>query len=147
MIQDLNKLFLRDFDRLKTELNAYVNEADLWIVQGGISNSAGNLALHLLGNTRHFIGHVLGGSGYTRNREAEFTLRNVPLPTLLEALEKAANEVSAALTRLTSDDLEKPYPINVFGYEMTTAHFMLHLLGHFDYHLGQINYHRRLLTQ
>lgn len=142
---EIGSLFTRDFDRLKTELSTYQNENDIWIVKSGISNSGGNLALHLLGNTRHFIGHVLGGSTYVRDRESEFELRNVPLTVMLAEVEQAKSEVITTLARLTPADMQKVYPLNLFG-EVSTMHFLVHLYGHFNYHLGQINYHRRLVA-
>lgn len=142
---EIGSLFNRDFDRLKTELTAYNNERDLWTVESGINNSAGNLALHLLGNTRYFIGHVLGGTTYVRNRQAEFESRHVPLHDILGEVEQAKREVVSAMAVLHLTDLEKVYPINLFG-EVTTLHFLVHLHGHFNYHLGQINYHRRLVS-
>ncbi|MDZ7624548.1 MAG: DinB family protein [Ignavibacteriaceae bacterium] len=110
-----------------------------------VKNSAGNLCLHLCGNLQHFIGAVLGNSGYIRNRDAEFSKKNVPIRELVAEIELTAKVVEKALKNLPEEILEKTYPINVFGYEMTTEYFLTHLTTHLNYHLGQINYHRRLL--
>jgi uncharacterized damage-inducible protein DinB len=138
-------LFERDLDNLIKEINNYDREEDLWIKEGTISNSAGNLCLHIVGNLNHFIGKTLGGTNYIRDRESEFTLRDVPIAEMIEMIRSAKNVVLIVLRNLTDDALRKTYPIEVFGYKMTTEYFLVHLFGHLNYHLGQINYHRRLL--
>ena len=145
MIQTLTKLFLRDLEKLKTEISSFKDEKNIWKISGEIKNSAGNLCLHLCGNLQHFIGAVLGNSGYVRNRDAEFSRKNVPLKELLSEIDETTKAVEKTLKELKEENLEKIFPINVFGYEMTTEYFLVHLTGHLNYHLGQINYHRRLL--
>jgi uncharacterized damage-inducible protein DinB len=152
MIEILLQLFQRDLEKLKTEITFFKDEKKIWEISGDIKNSAGNLCLHLCGNLQHFIGAVLGISGYVRNRDAEFSRKDIPIrePALpagrLEAeIELATKVVEKTLKGLKEDDLQKTYPINVFGYEMTTEYFLTHLTTHLNYHLGQINYHRRLL--
>ncbi|HMO81413.1 MAG TPA: DinB family protein [Pyrinomonadaceae bacterium] len=146
MIQTvLAELFERDLGALRAEIEAYRNEGDLWRVEGEIANSAGNLCLHLTGNLRHFFGAVLGGTEYVRDRDAEFASKFVPRATLLEEVDAALEEVRAVLEKLSEEDLDKNYPIEVFGKPMSKEFFLIHLATHLNYHLGQINYHRRLL--
>jgi len=145
MIDILTKLFLRDLEKLKTEISSFKDEKNLWKISGEIKNSAGNLCLHLCGNLQHFIGSVLGNSGYIRNRDAEFSRKDIPLKELVDEIELTMKVVEKTLKNLPEGILEKTYPINVFGYEMTTEFFLTHLTTHINYHLGQINYHRRLL--
>ena len=142
----LTELFERDLDKLKIELQEYHVEADIWKVSEGISNSAGNLCLHLNGNLKHFFGAVLGSSGYVRDRDAEFANKDVSRSEMIADIDATKNVVLSTLAELTDVDLGKPYPIEVFGHPMTTAFFLTHLATHLDYHLGQINYHRRLLA-
>jgi hypothetical protein len=73
------KTFLRDLEKLKTEISSFKDESNLWKISGDIKNSAGNLCLHLCENLQHFIGAVLGNSGCVRNRDAEFSRKNVPI--------------------------------------------------------------------
>jgi uncharacterized damage-inducible protein DinB len=122
-------------------------EENIWKVQKNVSNSGGNLTLHLIGNLKHFVGAILGNSGYVRDRDAEFTDKNVPLSELVRQLDEVKTVIHNTFARLTFDDLEKKYPVNVFGYEMNTLYFLMHLIAHLNYHLGQINYHRRLLDK
>lgn len=144
--QSLSLIFTRDLTKLKDELNAYTNEADLWKLADGISNSAGNLTLHLIGNLNHFMGATLGNTGYVRNRDAEFALKDVPREKLLADIDAVIAVVNTTLAQLPDEDLVKEFPLEVGGKRFPTGTFLLHLYGHLTYHLGQINYHRRLLT-
>ena len=144
--ETLVQLYERDLSKLKEEISLYGDEADLWKTGGGITNSAGNLTLHLVGNLRHFLGAVLGETGYGRDRDKEFSDAGVSREELLAGIDLAAADVKATLAKLTDEDLATTYPIEVFGHPMTTEFFLVHLVTHLNYHLGQINYHRRLLA-
>ena len=141
----LIKLFRRDLNKLKDEIKAYKNEENLWLVSDDISNSAGNLSLHLVGNLNHFIGAVLGESGYVRQRDLEFSLKHVPKSEMIDQIDKTIIIIEDTLAKLGEDDLQKEYRRNPFEDYMTTEYFLVHLTTHLSYHLGQINYHRRLL--
>jgi Protein of unknown function (DUF1572) len=145
-IESTQKIILRDLDKLELEISSYPNQESLWITDGAIKNPAGNLCLHLCGNLRHFVGHILGGSGYVRDREKEFSLKDLPMSKLISEILDTKGSVKAALEKLDPSLLEKSYPVKVFEEPMTTMHFLIHLTAHLEYHLGQINYHRRLLT-
>lgn len=145
LIETLQQLFDRDLSKLKDEIGLYSDEADLWKIGGEITNSAGNLALHLVGNLRHFFGAVLSETGYVRDRDKEFSDGGVSREDLLAGIDQAAADVMATLAKLTDEDLASNYPIEVFGNPMTTEFFLVHLATHLNYHLGQINYHRRII--
>jgi uncharacterized damage-inducible protein DinB len=148
MITDaLTTLFERDLQRLKTEIELYRVEENLWLVEEGIGNSAGNLCLHLIGNLSHFIGATLGNTGYIRHREDEFSLKNIPRQDLVTNIENCRLIVRNTLAKLTVADLEKEFPQQVFDKSITTEMMLMHLTTHLTYHLGQINYHRRLLDR
>ena len=142
--ETLISIYKRDLNKLKTEIDQYESDEKVWLAATGITNSGGNLALHLVGNLKHFIGAVLGGTGYVRDRDAEFTSKSVSRAQLIAAVDETTAIVSATLAKLTGDELAATYPIDVFGQPMTTEYFIIHLATHFNYHLGQINYHRRL---
>ena len=147
MLKDvLIQLYERDLNKLKAEIGEYPGEADLWKTSGEIANSAGNLCLHLTGNLKHFIGAVLGGSDYIRNRDAEFSSNGVSKDMLLADIDATIDVVKSTLNNLAEGDFAKDFPIEVFGHPMTSGFFLVHLTTHFNYHLGQINYHRRLLS-
>jgi uncharacterized damage-inducible protein DinB len=141
----LKTLFQRDLSKLKSELELYPNEKDIWKVDKNISNPAGNLCLHLIGNLNAFIGAVIGKTGYIRNRELEFSLKDIPRAELVEKIQETIAVVDHALGTLAEEDLKKEYPIIVFEKKMSTEYFLVHLATHLSYHLGQVNYHRRLL--
>lgn len=141
----LIKLFKRDLNKLIEELNLYQNESNLWKVDRSISNSAGTLCLHLIGNLNHFMGSVFGNTGYVRQRELEFSLKNIPISELIKQVENTIEVVETTLKNLTDEDLQKEYKRREFEATMTTEYFLVHLSMHLAYHLGQINYHRRLL--
>ena len=145
MTESIKSLFTRDLNKLKTEIESYQSEEAIWKIDQNILNSAGNLSLHLVGNINHFIGAILGNSGYIRKRELEFSLKNIPRTELIQQVEETLNVVILTLNQLSAEDLTKEYPIEPLGYKMTTEYFLIHLFGHLSYHLGQINYHRRLL--
>jgi uncharacterized damage-inducible protein DinB len=142
----IGSILERDLAALGREVAAFPDESQLWITLPGVPNSAGNLALHLAGNLQHFFGAVLGGTGYVRNRPAEFSRRNVPRVELLAEIEAARQAVRAALSRLSPDQLTAEYPETIGGSRVLTGEYLLHLLTHATYHLGQIDYLRRVIT-
>lgn len=145
ILETLKTLFDRDLAKLQVELEAYSDEALLWKTDAGIANSAGNLSLHLVGNLNAFIGAVLGNTGYVRDREAEFSRRGVPRVTLLEMIDQTRAMIPTTLDTLTANRLEATFPVKVFQQETSTGYMLVHLATHLAYHLGQVNYHRRLL--
>jgi len=146
MTSDLIKLFGRDLEKLSAELEQYPSEASIWTLSGDIKNSAGTLTLHLVGNLNHFVGKVLGHSDYIRDRDAEFSRQGVPRAALLESVHDTKTTIERVLSSLNATSLEEMYPLEALGYPMTTGYFLLHLFGHLSWHLGQINYHRRLIA-
>jgi hypothetical protein len=145
MTEHLLALFKRDLERLIAELEAYPTEPQLWKLAGEIKNPAGNLVLHLHGNLNTYIGKILGKLEFVRDREAEFSRSNVPRAELIAMVRATSTMLETVLPTLKLEDLEKPYPLETLGYPMTTGYFLIHLYGHLNWHLGQVNYHRRLV--
>lgn len=143
----LLEIFERELDKLANEVNSYADESYLWTTRGEISNSAGNLCLHLLGNLNHFIGATLGENGYARNRDGEFSSKNVSRQDLLASIEKTKAVVRETLNKLPVERFEENFPVEKHDKTVKTDFMLLHLLAHFNYHLGQINYHRRLTLE
>lgn len=146
MIPELALLFARDLNRVIAEIKAYPDEDSLWHVAGQINNSAGNLTLHLVGNISQFVGDDLGDVPFARDREAEFTHKNVPRAELLSGLERTRELVVRTLEHLEDARLDRIHPRQPPGFPegMSSRYFLIHLYGHLNYHLGQINSHRRL---
>ena len=141
----LLEIFDRDLKKLKEEILLYKSDADLWKLSPGIANSTGTLALHIAGNIHHFIGAVLGKSGYVRQREKEFADRNVSRDILVKGLDDSIVIVNKILPMITDAQLEQDYPIEFMG-KRKTASVLIILVSHLGYHLGQVNYHRRLFS-
>ena len=139
------ELFDRDLNRLINEINSFDHEENLWKVTNGITNSSANLALHLCGNLRHFLAKELGGFDYERDRDFEFSGSGHSKKTILEEVELTQKQVYLSLEGIENNLLAKEYPIQHFGKPMTYAYFLIHLYGHLNYHLGQINYLRRMI--
>lgn len=139
------KIIVRDLDKLVKELEAFQDEKNIWKTTGNVINPAGNLCLHLVGNLNTYIGKNIGGTGYVRDRNAEFSTKDVPRQTLITSIAQTKMVVMTSLARLDSEALNQTYPENVLGYEMTTHYFLVHLTAHLSWHLGQINYLRRIL--
>ena len=146
LIKVLSELYERDLLKLKQEIEQYSDEADLWKTSDGIANSAGNLSRHLIGNLQHFFGATLGGTGYVRDRDGEFANKNISREQILADIDTTRDVVRSTLAKLTESDLAKNYPLEVADQTVTTEYFIVHLASHFNYHLGQINYHRRMLS-
>jgi uncharacterized damage-inducible protein DinB len=144
-IETLKTLFNRDLNKLKVEIGSYQNESKIWSIDKNISNSAGNLCLHLIGNLNTYIGAQIGKTNYIRNRELEFSQKDIPQTVLLAQIEATIQTVNNALLLLTDDELKEEYPLLVFETKTSTEFLLIHLTTHLAYHLGQINYHRRLL--
>jgi hypothetical protein len=146
MLRDtLKGLIIRDLEKLNQEIQAYQNEEKLWSIEIGISNSAGNLCLHLIGNLNTYIGAEVGKTGYVRNRDEEFTLKNIPREELVEKIEKTIIMIRQTFDQISDEQLNEIYPGKTPFDEVSYHYFFVHLAMHLAYHLGQINYHRRLL--
>lgn len=132
--------------QLREEISLYADERSIWQINGDTKNSAGTLCLHLCGNMQHFMGAILGNSGYLRDRDGEFSRRDVPRQTLLAEIDATRTVVQQTLENMADADFFAQYPIDKHGKIVSTDYMLLHLLSHFNYHLGQINYHRRQQT-
>ncbi len=147
LLKTLQDIFRRDLNRLKKEIEQYQDEEMMWTIEKNIANSAGNLCLHLAGNLQTYIGVQLGNTGYIRDRPFEFAGKHVPKEELFKSIAETIEVVTKVLGDLTEEDLNKEFPIKVFEEKTSTEFMLVHVAAHFSYHLGQINYHRRLLDK
>ena len=136
----------RELRSLRLELEAYPDEQLLWVHPPGLPNAAGTLALHLAGNLRHYVGALLGGNGYIRNRDEEFAARDVPRAVLLEHIAEAEAAVASTLPLLSEAQMSLPFPEPIREHYLQTGELLVQLAVHLAYHLGQVSYHRRLVT-
>ncbi len=143
---DLAPLFRRDLTRLGQQIEAFPGDEALWQSLPGVTNPAGNLALHIEGNLREFVGRQLGKLPYNRNRELEFSLRGMSRNKLGTRIAELQRVIPAVIAELSSEQMEREYPEMVLGVAISTQEFLIHLYGHLNWHLGQIDYLRRILT-
>jgi len=143
----IERMLVRELNTLKREIAAVSDDKLLWATVPGVTNSIGNLVLHACGNLRHFVGAKLGATGYVRNRDAEFSSRNVTREDLLRQLDDTVAAVKQTLDVVRDGNLIRPYPEPVAGkYHVVTGDFLIHLAVHLGYHVGQVDYLRRTLT-
>jgi hypothetical protein len=145
LVETLEILFKRDLNKLKKEIESYKTESNIWLVEESIPNSAGNLCLHLIGNLNGYIGVGLAGTNHQRDRDLEFSLKNIPREELLQKIDETIDVVMDGLGNLTEDQMDGNFPVVVWEEPTVMGFTLIHLAGHLNYHLGQINYHRRLL--
>jgi len=141
----LANFYERDLRKLVDEIKMFKNEEDVWKTHGSITNSSGNLALHIIGGMNFHVGHRLAQTGYIRNRDQEFLKKDVPRPEIIADLEKLIVMIKETLSNLTDDDLKKDFPAPFDGATNSTSYVLVTLLAHLNYHLGQVNYLRRML--
>ena len=143
---ELAALFARDLTRLRQEIEAFPDTATLWATAPGVSNAAGTLALHLEGNLREYVGRQVGRIDYRRDRPAEFNTRDMTREELARRAAALGVEIPAVIAGLTDAELAAAFPEVVLGVPMSTRQFLIHLSGHLNYHLGQMDYLRRVST-
>jgi uncharacterized damage-inducible protein DinB len=147
MLEDIRRTLVRELNSFAAELELFPDDETMWKTLPGISNSAGNLALHVCGNLKHYIGGVLGNTGYVRDRAAEFNTRSGSRNDLVRNIQEAVEVVSAILPVLTEDTVADSYPEVVAGVSLPCGRFLIHLCAHAGFHLGQVGYLRRALTE
>ncbi|MDD2791664.1 MAG: DUF1572 family protein [Sediminibacterium sp.] len=143
--QSYIRIFEAELIKLKTEIGLYKNESNLWIINGEIKNSAGNLCLHITGSLNYLIGAALGKSTILRQKDEEFRLKNVSKSELIKCIDSAIETVKQNLPGLSNHDLSMDYPLPFGGNTEKVGLVIIYLISHVSYHLGQINYHRRIL--
>jgi hypothetical protein len=144
-MEKYKEMFVKYLNQLKDEVKAYPNDGSLWKLSGDIKNTPGNLCLHICGNLKHNIGAIIGKTGYVRNRDAEFSRKNVPKNELLNEVDSTIDMISPVIDKLTDDDMKVEFPSDTFSQGGSIGLIILRVAAHMGYHLGQINYHRRLV--
>jgi uncharacterized damage-inducible protein DinB len=147
VIEALKELFTRDLNKLRHEVELYKEDSTLWAIENSISNSGGNLCLHIVGNLKNFIGNGLAQSGYVRNRPLEFSAKFVERSEMYKQIDETIEIVNRGLSQIKNEDLNANFPIIIWEKETGMAFTLMHLYAHLSYHLGQINYHRRALEK
>ena len=145
MIATLSGFYERDVNKLAEEINLFKNENNIWRLKDGISNPAGNLVLHLSGNLNYFIGTILAKNGYVRKRDKEFSEKNIPRSQLIVEVQQIIPLMQNTLPNLSKEQLQSEFPVPLGGKNYVIEDMLILLLAHFNFHLGQVNYLRRIL--
>lgn len=140
------RFMLRDLEGMRREVERYPNDGAVWKAVPGLTNCGGTLVLHIAGNVQHYIGALFGKSGYVRNRDLEFVLRDVPRAELLRELDSAITAVTRTFSTLDTAAIDDVFPEHVQNLAVPTDVIFMHLATHLTYHLGQLDYHRRMVT-
>ena len=143
---EMSALFRRDIGKVAQQVRAFPNDDLLWKLLPGVTNSAGNLALHLEGNLREYIGRRMGGVAYTRERPLEFSTSGLTAAEVASRLEAVQQLVPPIVAGRSDAALDEIFPEKIGGTEVTARQFLIHTHSHLNYHLGQIDYLRRILT-
>jgi hypothetical protein len=147
LTQTLLKLLQRDLAAVRREIEAYPDEPSIWALVPGLPNTGGVLARHLAGNLQHYVGALLGGSGYVRDRDSEFNGAPWPRARLISEIDGTIAVVTKVLPTLTPEQLSRIFPQQIMQMELETADFLAHLAVHCGFHLGQMDYHRRAASR
>ena len=147
LLQYIQRLLLRDLEAMALEINSFPSDEMIWTAPVGISNPAGTLALHVCGNLRHYVGHVLGGTDYVRDRVSEFSDRSSTREKIIGEISSTSVTLRSVLPSMDESKLSSTYPEPIAGVELNTLQFLLHLCTHLAYHVGQAGYLRRVLTR
>src|SRR5262245_11524857 len=136
MLSDIRRLITRDLEGFQREIALFPDDESIWRTAPGVTNSAGNLAVHVCGGLQYCVGAVLGGEAYVRDREAEFGRRSGSRDDVIAELARTMVVVNAALSGPAHAWIGKPFPIAVNGLALRTEMFLLHLVSHIAFHLG-----------
>jgi|ERR1041384_2781872 hypothetical protein len=144
--KELGAMYRRDLTRLAQHIEAFPDDAALWQTHPAVTNSAGNLALHIEGNLREFVGRQIGGNTYTRKRDLEFSSKGVSQQELLSRLADLKTLIPPIIENLSPEQLQTQYPQTIFERPTSTQELLISLYGHLNWHMGQIDYLRRIIT-
>lgn len=142
----LGTQIVRELQTFIREIEMFPSDDSVWHTRRGVTNSAGNLALHVCGNLQDFVGRVLGGTAYVRNREQEFSQREGTRASIVAELRTTIGVIQATLPAVTDETMAADFPMPLAGKTLNTAAFLVHLAAHLAFHLGQAGYLRRIIT-
>lgn len=143
----LANLYENDLRILINEVSQFKDEENLWRTAGTVKNSSGNLVLHITGGLNHYFGAMLAQTGYIRNRDEEFSKKGVTREDLRAGLEALIPMIIRTLNAMTQKEMEADFPVIFDGEKKPAMYVVVRLYAHLDYHLGQVNYLRRILEQ
>jgi uncharacterized damage-inducible protein DinB len=134
--------FSRYFEHMAQRVDKAVRSVPaeaLWKKPFPFGNSIGHLVLHLTGNLNHYIGTIVAGTGYVRDREQEFVDPvHPPLEDLLARYHETVAMVVRTLHSLDDDGFRSPVEHN--SPIQTRLGLFLVCAAHMNNHIGQMSY-------
>jgi hypothetical protein len=138
------KLLDQYWPRLRSAVESLTDE-QVWWRPNDLSNSIGNLILHLNGNVHQWLVASFNQLEDNRDRPAEFNQReSISAVSLLDRLGETMQKASQVLAKLTPAELVAPYEIQ--GYHVTGLDAVYQVVEHFGMHYGQILYISKALS-
>lgn len=122
-----------------------LTEDQLWYRPNRASTSAGIILTHLIGNITQYVISGLGNAPDRRTRDREFD--NPPRLSkseLRQSLSTTLQEAITVLQRLAPTDIRSEYRIQ--GFSLSFLEVVIHVIEHFSYHIGQMAYITKMLT-
>lgn len=145
MINTFIQFYQKGLQDLRQEATQFKSEELLWKTLPGVKNSCGNLFLHLIGNLNYFIGAQMGNTGYVRNRDLEFSAKDVPVHEIIKQIEALETIIPTVLQSKSEGWLAEEFLMEFLGAKQKNEFMITQMLVHLNYHCGQINYLRRML--
>lgn len=142
---EIANFYQRDIQKVIDEINLFNDDSNIWKTSGSTKNSSGNLVLHLVGGLNHLIGTTLANTNYVRNRNLEFEQKDIERVQLIEQLKELSFMIDKTINSISEEQLNNSFPIFFDKENATIKYVLIQLLLHINYHLGQINYLRRVL--
>lgn len=144
-LDESRRLLAREYPaKIRIALEA-LPEEDVWWRPNEVSNSVGNLLLHLAGNIRQWVVHGLGGVPDRRRRRDEFDRGDgMSRGEAFAELMASVTEADQVLARLDPETLLHPRTIQ--GMETKGLRAVYHVVEHFSMHTGQILFLVKLRT-
>lgn len=102
-------------------------------------NSVGHLVLHLTGNLNHYVGSIIAGTDYVRDRPQEFSdPHHEPAEVILARFQASVELTVKTIRAQEADGLMTPVSVQM-PVETRFGLFLL-CIAHMNNHIGQMSY-------
>ncbi len=122
-----------------------LTEDQIWKRPNEVSNSAGNILLHLCGNTRQYLVSALSDQPDIRERDEEFSAKGGYSKEELQIKLTATVEEATGILQ-TMDEYRLMKIHSVQGFNLSGIAIIVHVTEHYSHHTGQIIFWTKLLT-
>ncbi len=139
------RFFVENWQRINTCLDL-LDEKQVWYKHNAQVNSVGNLILHLRGNITQYICAGILRERDIRKRDEEFSAVafSYSKDQLRTMFSETMNLIKEKFDLLTPEILIRDYEVQ--GFQENGISILVHVTEHFSYHVGQITYITKFLT-